>query len=80
MEIDNLVRMANRIGHFFEAWPNHAEAVAGVQEHVAKFWETRMRRQIYAHLDAGGSGLSDLLFEALNAGRARLCPDPKQLQ
>ena len=33
------------------------KAVAGAAEHLAKFWDPRMRAAIIAHLDAGGVGL-----------------------
>ena len=37
MEIGNLIRMANRIGQFFEAMPLRPEAVEGVANHIHKF-------------------------------------------
>jgi formate dehydrogenase subunit delta len=53
---DRLVYMANQIGKFFDS-QGHDKAVAGVSEHIRKFWDPRMRKQIFAHLDAGGAGL-----------------------
>ncbi len=71
----SLVRQANRIGDFFAAWPDRAEALDGIASHLHKFWEPRMRRQIYAHLDgAAGEGLSDLLLQVLRERRAELEP------
>jgi formate dehydrogenase subunit delta len=49
-----LVRMANQIGEFFDSMPDRPEALAGVAEHIKKFWEPRMRRALLAHVDAGG--------------------------
>ena len=49
-----LVRMANQIGEFFESMPDRPEALAGLAEHIKKFWEPRMRRALLAHVDAGG--------------------------
>ena len=43
MDVDNLIHMANRIGEFFQAMPDRAEAVEGVATHIHKFWEPRMR-------------------------------------
>lgn len=76
MVLDNLVRMINRIGDFYAAYPDRAEAVAGIAEHVRKFWEPRMRRQLYAHLDgpAAGEGLSDLVRQAALERRDELRP------
>lgn len=50
MDADNLVRMANRIGQFFEAMPDRPEALEGIALHIHRFWEPRMRRALRAHL------------------------------
>jgi hypothetical protein len=47
-----IVRMANQIGTFFQSKP-HQEGVAGIAEHINRFWEPRMRRQFFAALDDG---------------------------
>jgi len=65
MDTQNLVRMANRIGDFFEAMPDRGEALEGIANHIRKFWEPRMRREIMAHIEAGGAGLSEIVAEAL---------------
>lgn len=66
MDTDNLVHMANRIGQFFQAMPDRAEAVAGIAEHIRKFWEPRMRRALWAHLERSqGEGLLPLVCEAM---------------
>lgn len=71
MNNDNLVRMANRIGTFFEAMPERAQALEDIAMHIRKFWEPRMRRQILEHLDQrSGEGLSDIVIEALSRHRA----------
>lgn len=68
MDIHNLVHMANRIGQFFQAMPDRAEATAGVAEHIRKFWEPRMRRQLWAHLaETEGEDLLPLVREAMRA-------------
>jgi formate dehydrogenase subunit delta len=61
---DRLVYMANQIGKFFQSQGHH-QAVAGVAEHIRKFWDPRMRKAIFAHLDAGGAGLDPNVREAL---------------
>jgi formate dehydrogenase subunit delta len=65
MSVESLVRMANDIGHFFAAEPNRADAIAGIANHIRKFWDPRMRRQIEGHLAAGGEGLEELAREAI---------------
>lgn len=71
-----LVRLANRIGDFFSVYPDHQEAVDGVADHLRKFWEPRMRRQLYGYVDGpqAGAGLTALVREAVMARRALLEP------
>jgi formate dehydrogenase subunit delta len=71
MSPDKLVYMANQIGKFF-ASQGHDKAVAGIAEHLAKFWDPRMRAAIVAHLDAGGVGLDPPVREAVDRLRATL--------
>ena len=66
--IAKIVRMANQIGTFFASKP-HDEGVAGVAEHINKFWEPRMRRHFFEVFDAGGEGLSPIVKEAAAAIR-----------
>jgi formate dehydrogenase subunit delta len=54
---EKLVYMANQIGLYFTAQPR-GDAVADIADHIARFWEPRMRAQAFAHLDAGGAGLN----------------------
>ena len=61
---EKLIRMANQIGTFFESKRDRAEGVAGVAEHINKFWEPRMRRQFFEMVDSGGEGLKPIVMEA----------------
>ena len=75
MDAQHLIHMANQIGQFFEVMPDRQEALDGVATHLRKFWEPRMRRAIYAALDAGqADALRPLVREVLNARRAALEP------
>ncbi|MFM2329751.1 MAG: hypothetical protein RLZZ494_1854 [Pseudomonadota bacterium] len=67
MDIRTLTHMANRIGQFYEAQPDRAEALVGIAQHIEKFWEPRMRRALAAHLAAGGEGVHPWVREALRA-------------
>lgn len=58
MSIEHLVTMANDIGAFFQV-ERPSDAPAAIVEHLQRFWTPRMQRQIVAHLQAGGSGLSE---------------------
>lgn len=59
-----LVTMANQIASFFSTQPGTAQA-AEVAAHLKAFWEPRMLQALYAHVDAGGEGLSPLAMEAV---------------
>jgi formate dehydrogenase subunit delta len=61
---ERLIYMANQIGKFFES-QGHDKEVAGVADHIRKFWDPRMRKQILAHLDAGGAGLDPNVRDAI---------------
>jgi formate dehydrogenase subunit delta len=65
MNIERLVRMANDIGNFFKAEPDHAQAVEGVASHIRRFWDPRMRKEILAYAEGGGEGMMDLVREAV---------------
>jgi formate dehydrogenase subunit delta len=69
MSPDKLVYMANQIGKFFTS-QGPDKAVAGISEHIAKFWDPRMRAAIFAYLDAGGAGFDPLVRAAINRLRA----------
>jgi formate dehydrogenase subunit delta len=66
MQPDKLVMMANQIAKFFAA-QGHDRAVPQITDHLEKFWDPRMRRQIHAHVDKGGAGLDPLALEAIKA-------------
>jgi formate dehydrogenase subunit delta len=66
-----LVMMANQIGKFFASQREEIR-VPGIAEHIKKFWEPRMRNQIFAHLDAGGAGLDPVVRTALETLRQKV--------
>ena len=59
-----MVHKANQITLFFAAYP-HDEAVAGVEDHLKRFWPVRMRQQIIEYVADGGEGLHPLAVEAV---------------
>lgn len=72
----HLVQMANDIGNFFRAEPVREDAIAGIANHIDKFWTKRMRQKIGAH---GETGLDELPREALRrlaAHTAALSKEP----
>lgn len=74
MEANNLIRMANRIGEFFEAMPDREQAVQDIAQHIQKFWEPRMRLQILAALThpEQGEQIAPLVREALQRHAGQL--------
>jgi formate dehydrogenase subunit delta len=72
MNVERLVAMANDIGNFFGGETQPEDRVAGVANHLSRFWDARMRRQIIAYArEQGGADLADHVREAV----LRL-PDP----
>ncbi|WP_333814231.1 formate dehydrogenase subunit delta [Tabrizicola sp.] len=68
MSAEKITRMANQIAQFMESKP-HAEGVAMLASHINDFWDPRMRRELFALLDAGGAGFRPLVLEAAAAIR-----------
>jgi formate dehydrogenase subunit delta len=60
MDAQRLVSMANDIAGYFASEPDREAGVAGIADHLQKFWDPRMRRQILLHFEAGADGLSEL--------------------
>ena len=64
MQTEHMVHNANQIALFFAAYPRE-EAVAAVADHIQKFWEHRMREQLFAYVAQGGKGLHELVLESV---------------
>ena len=58
MDAQRLIAMANDIAAFFDSETDKAVAAEGVRFHITRFWDPRMRREIVAHLQGGGAGLT----------------------
>jgi formate dehydrogenase subunit delta len=72
MNDQHLIQMANSIGDFFAAMPDGVEAREDLASHIRRFWEPRMRRGIYEHIDrTGGEGLQAIVLEALQVHRKK---------
>ncbi|TKT74273.1 formate dehydrogenase subunit delta [Aquamicrobium sp. LC103] len=74
MSHDKIIRMANQIATFFQSKPRE-EGVAGVAEHINKFWEPRMRSQLFSKLDGDAEGLHELVREAAPLIRRPAAPE-----
>lgn len=67
MDVDKLVRMANQIAANFDGGTDEARAVAGVADHIKRFWSPQMRKQIVAHWKEQPAGLSPRASAAVEA-------------
>ena len=65
MRAERLVSMANDIGSFFNAEADKTVAAQGVANHIKRYWDPRMRREIVTHYRDGGSGLDPLVRSAV---------------
>lgn len=73
MHIDTLITMANRIGQFFESYSDRNEALAEISNHIHKFWDPRMRRELLNQVDTGAAeGLLPIVADAIKAHRNAL--------
>lgn len=77
MDKENLVTMANQIGSFYETMPDRAKALTDIAEHIKKFWDPRMRRELLAYVDAPNQHawqLIPVVSESIRLNRAMLLP------
>ena len=73
MDVDNLIRMANQIGEFFESMPDLTQAMEDIATHIKRFWEPRMRRAILESIDQkNANDLSEIVREAIASHRQLL--------
>jgi formate dehydrogenase subunit delta len=64
MDPHRLVTMANQIAHAFRL-KGEERAIAETADHIQKFWDPRMRREIRSILEAGGDGLEAIARQAV---------------
>jgi formate dehydrogenase subunit delta len=68
MNIDLLIKMANEITAFWDGEATTQEvAIKEVASHVRRFWEPRMRAQMFTYLEQRqGAGLSETALKAMS--------------
>lgn len=64
MRVERLVMMANQIAAYFNSQPGGAPENP-IADHLRKFWDPRMRREIIAHVERGGAGLDPAALKAV---------------
>ena len=57
---EHIVLMANDIGNFFRAESDRQVALAGISNHINKFWTRRMRQKLLEYVQHGGNELDEL--------------------
>jgi len=70
MDASRLIYMANQIARNFAAQGEDL-AVAATADHMVKYWDPRMKAQLFAH---GGEGLTPIAARALLALREANAP------
>lgn len=81
--IDHLIRQANRIALFFEAYPDKEQSMANIADHIRKFWAPSLRASMLdflaSHPDGSRNGLTlhSLAGEAIKKHAATLAPADK---
>lgn len=70
MNPDNLIKMANQIGSFFETMPDREQAQSDIASHIKRFWEPRMRRSLLQYVDQhDGAELMEIVLDTLRKQR-----------
>jgi len=64
MSHDQIVKMANDIGHFYGAEAVREDAIAGIANHIRRYWAKRMRDKLVEHARHSDSGLDELALAA----------------
>jgi formate dehydrogenase subunit delta len=64
MSHDQIVKMANDIGHFYGGEPVREDAIAGIANHIKRYWAKRMRDKLVEHARESDSGLDELPLAA----------------
>ena len=73
--VHHLIKITNDSGNFFESDPDRVEGARQVATHLRKFWDPRMRRELFSYVDReNGAGLNGIVLEALNAHRNEIDP------
>ena len=63
MSPEKMVTMANQIAAFFDGQPGSAPD--RIADHLKDYWEPRMREQLRAYCQAGGTGLRPSVEQAV---------------
>ena len=65
MDVQRLIAMANDVARYFASEPDPEAGVAGIADHLRKFWNPRMCKQLIAHVENAGAGLDPMADAAV---------------
>lgn len=72
---EHLVSMANDIGNYFRSQARD-EAVAGIANHIKRYWTPRMRQKLNAYVAQGHGGLDELPRAAVDRLNEQVAAQP----
>lgn len=64
---NKLVRMANQIADNFDYGDDQSKAIAGVLDHLTRFWTPDMKQTIVEQQSGGDIGLNPIAAEAVRS-------------
>ena len=66
MQTEQLIKMANQIGDFYDSYPDDNQAQQDIAGHLNKFWALQMRQQLALHvIETNGKGLQPKVASAI---------------
>lgn len=66
MQTEQLIKMANQIGDFYDSYPDDNQAQQDIAGHLNKFWALQMRQQLALHVkETNGEGLQPKVASAI---------------
>ena len=65
MDVEKLARMANQIATNFDYGPDKDKVVAGIVDHLGRFWSPSMRAELIEAHGRGAVELSELAARAV---------------
>ena len=74
--LEKLIYMANQIARNF-ATMNDVDAAKAVADHIAKYWDPRMKMMIFEYADEGDEELSEVAKQAIDELREHGAPPPQ---
>tara|TARA_Y100000768_G_C23590038_1_gene501147 strand:+ start:206 stop:457 length:252 start_codon:yes stop_codon:yes gene_type:complete len=65
MNTQKLIYMANQISNYFGSYPEK-KAIISTTNHINKYWDKRMKKEIILYVENNGDGLSSVALNAVN--------------